>query len=105
MPELTWTTALASVGVLTGAAAVAGVIVAVVGHRTSKAMDAETAATLKGMHATTQETLTQMEATTQETLRQLGTGITTMDTGLKTILDRIDREAEQRAEALKALRP
>jgi hypothetical protein len=90
MPELTWTMALAWFGVLTGAASVAGLIVAVVGNRTVKAM-----------HATTQETLKAMHTTTEESMRQLGTGITTMDTGLKQVLDRMDARAEARYRDLK----
>jgi hypothetical protein len=47
MPEVTWTTALAWFGVLTGAASVAGLIVAVAGNRTIKAMHTETQTTLR----------------------------------------------------------
>jgi hypothetical protein len=72
MPELTWTLALAWFGVLTGAASVAGLIVAVVGNRTVKAM-----------HVETQTTLTQMDA------------------GLKQVLDRMDARAEARYRDLK----
>jgi hypothetical protein len=72
MPELTWTTALAWFGVLTGAASVAGLIVAAVGHRTVKAIHAET----------------------QTTLAQI-------DSGLKPILDRMDARAEAHDRGLK----
>jgi hypothetical protein len=85
---------LASIlGVFIGASAVAQ---AWLSSRTVKALHAETQTTLARMEAGTQQTLTQMDATTQETLRQLGAGITTMDTGLKQILDRMDRAAEAR---------
>jgi hypothetical protein len=78
MPELTWTTALAWFGVLTGAASVAGLIVAVVGNRT-----------VQSMHRETQGTLARMDATTKDTLAQ-------MDAGLKQVLDRMDARAEAR---------
>jgi hypothetical protein len=96
MAELTWVTALAWFGVFTGAASVAGLIAALVGHRTAKAIHAETQETLKSMHATTQDTLTRMDVTTKDTLRSLGDGMTTMDTGLKQVLDRMDDRAEAR---------
>ncbi len=79
MPELTWTTALAWFGVLTGAASVAGLIVAVVGNRT-----------VKSMHDETQKTLTTMHTATQTTLGQLGQ-----------VLDRMDQAAEARYRDLK----
>jgi hypothetical protein len=108
MPELTWTTWLAWFGVLTGAASVAGLIVAVVGNRTIKTMHAETQGTLKTMHAETQGTLktmhtstkdilTSMDTSTKDTLRALGEG----QKGLGAILDRMDRQAEARYRDLK----
>jgi hypothetical protein len=81
MPEVTWPTMLAWFGVLTGAASVAGLIVAVVGNRTIKAMHAETQGTLKSLHTET-----------QTTLRTLGEG----QKSLGDILDRMDRAAEAR---------
>jgi hypothetical protein len=72
MPELTWTTMLAWFGVLTGAASVLGVILAVVGNRT-----------LTALHTETQTTLAQMDA------------------GLKQVLDRMDARAEARYRDLK----
>jgi hypothetical protein len=58
--------------------------------------EARTQALVREMHAGTQDTLKHMDASTQDTLRQIGVGITTMDTGLKTILDRMDERAEAR---------
>jgi hypothetical protein len=119
MPELTWTTWLAWFGVLTGAASVAGLIVAVVGNRTIKTMHAETQGTLKTMHAETQGTLKTVHAETQGTLKTMHTStkdiLTSMDTstkdtlralgegqkGLGAILDRMDRQAEARYRDLK----
>ena len=86
MPELTWTAALAWFGVLTGAASVAGLIVAVVGGHVVKAI-----------HAEAQGTLTMMDVTTKETLRALGEGQVT----LAQILERMDQAAEQRAPDVK----
>ena len=86
MPELTVMSALAWFGVLTGAASVAGLIVAVVGNRT-----------IKAMHVETQGTLTTMHTETQTTLRALGDG----QTRLGDILDRMDQAAEVRYQDLK----
>jgi hypothetical protein len=129
MPELTWMTAIAWFGVLTGAASVAGLIVALTGNRTVKTMHRETQDTLKSihhetqdtlksMHNGTQDTLKSMDATTKETLRALGEGqkslgeavkgvgeavqgISTGQTALAQILDRMDRAAEARYRDLK----
>jgi hypothetical protein len=46
-------------------------------------------------------TVKALHADTQETLRQLGAGVTTMDTGLKQVLDRMDERAEARYRDLK----
>jgi hypothetical protein len=51
MPALTWTTALAWFGVLTGAASVLGVILAVVSGRTIRALHTETLTVLERMDA------------------------------------------------------
>jgi hypothetical protein len=51
MPELTWTTALAWFGVLTGAASVVGLLVALVGNRTITAMHRETLTVLDRIDA------------------------------------------------------
>jgi hypothetical protein len=75
---------------------VAGLIVAPVGNWTIKAMHRETQETLWGMHVETQGTLKSIHAETEPTLRQLGAGMTTMDTGLKQILDRMETNAKAR---------
>jgi hypothetical protein len=108
MPELTWTTALAWVGVLASAASIGGLILgAVLGlvtWRQNRATTqlirdghAATQLTLKDVHATTQETLKAMHAATQDTLRTLGEG----QQSLGAILERMDRAADQRDRDLK----
>ena len=104
MPELTWTTALAWFGVLTGAASVGGLILGFITGWQNRATTqlitdghAATQLTLKDVHAATQETLKAMHTATQDTLCTLGEG----QTALGQILDRMDRAAEQRYRDLK----
>jgi hypothetical protein len=97
MPELTWTTALAWFGVLASAASVGGLVLGLITWWQNRATTqliadghAATQITLKDIHATTQETVKAMHTATQTTLGQLGQ-----------VLDRMDRQAEQRYRNLK----
>jgi hypothetical protein len=86
MPELTWTTALAWFGVLTGAASVAALIHGLVTAR-------QTARLQVDIHAATQLTLTDIRKGFSDSQERLGQ-----------ILERMDQRADERhREALEAI--
>lgn len=94
MPELTWTTALAWFAVLSGAASVAGLVMAVVGTRQQKSLQADVhgamQTTLGDLGKGFQQTIEAMDRRHQDTFGRLGD-----------ILERMDRAAEARYRDLK----
>ncbi len=89
MPELTWTTALAWFGVLTGAASVAALIHGLVTSRQTTRLQAD-------IHLATQSTLGDMRRGFTETQQALGAILARMD-------DRQDRIDERWREAFERM--
>jgi hypothetical protein len=97
MPELTWTTALAWFGVLTGAASVAALIHGLITARQTTRLQAD-------ILAATQATLTDIAKGFKEGQQALGQAVT----GLGQVLERMDQRADERhreaLDMIKALR-
>jgi hypothetical protein len=97
MPELTWTTALAWFGVLTGAASVAALIHGLVTARQTTRLQAD-------IHAATQATLTDMRKGFSESQERLGTLMAQTDARWREAFERMDQRADERhREVLQAL--
>jgi hypothetical protein len=96
MPELTWTTALAWFGVLTGAASIAALIHGLVTSRQTARLQAD-------IHAATQSTLSDMRKGFSETQARLGDILAHMDDRQERIderwreaFERMDQRADER---------
>jgi hypothetical protein len=96
MPELTWTTALAWFGVLTGAASVAALIHGLITARQTTRLQAD-------IHAATQSTLGDMRKGFSETQARLGDILARMDDRQERMdqhwreaFERMDQRADER---------
>jgi hypothetical protein len=90
MPEFTWQAALVWFGVLSGAASVTGVLMAVMSGRQTPRLQAD-------MHAATQATLSDLAQGFRESQQSLGEILKRMD-------QRADERQRQMVSAIQALR-
>jgi fructoselysine-6-P-deglycase FrlB-like protein len=89
MPELTWTTALAWFGVLSGAASVASLVFGLIMGRQTKALQTDIHAAMQVTLSDINKSITQGQQATQAILER-------MDAGWREAFDRMDQRAEER---------